>query len=36
MGNPRYAASKHSSFMGGLVTGMHAKHGLYKDDDQRL
>ena len=24
-GNPRYAASKHSSFLGGLTTGQHVK-----------
>ena len=26
VGNPRYAASKHSSFMGGLTTGQHVLH----------
>ena len=31
LGNPRYAASKHSSFMGGLVTGVHATMGTFKD-----
>ena len=24
-GNPRYAASKHSSFLGGLTTGQHVR-----------
>jgi hypothetical protein len=23
LGNPRYAASQHSSFIGGMITGMH-------------
>lgn len=31
LGNPRYAASKHSSFMGGLVTGVHATMGTFQD-----
>lgn len=30
MGNPRYAASKHSSFAGGLLTGLHSKPGEFK------
>lgn len=25
-GNPRYAASKHSTFLGGLTTGQHVLH----------
>ena len=27
--NPRYAASQKSSMMGGLITGMHTKHGYF-------
>lgn len=34
MGNPRYAASKHSSFAGGLLTGLHAKNGEHKKPEQ--
>ena len=29
MGNPRYAASKKSSFLGGLVNGRHTQDGYY-------
>jgi hypothetical protein len=29
LGNPRYAASKHSSFMGGLMNGRHTRDGYY-------
>lgn len=34
--NKRYAASQHSSFFGGLITGQHAKDSFYLTGEKKL
>jgi hypothetical protein len=35
LGNPRYAASRKSSFMGGLINGRHTQNGYYTTSDPK-
>ena len=35
LNNKRYAASQHSSFFGGLITGQHAKDSFYLENGDK-